>query len=499
MKVMIIDDEPVVRKGLKKCIDWEKYGFTICGEASDGETGLQNVLSMLPDLVLLDVRMPGMYGHVLAEEARKKGFTGKFIILSGYADFDYAKKAITANVTDYLLKPVDEDQLIAAVCQARDELNQERLISAYGGQNTEESRNILLGNLLEGRIKWEQELFALLCKDKKVSSYQLVHVELLCADINIQKVTKDRIITLCSDLTMDSMDLEGKLYILLYGKYAITEFAGRIETVIAEMQEVLFYFSQVISNTAVLPQLFRDIKRTAENRFFFWRDTPYINCGDSCEKQKSPYSEDFLQLLDLLSNYILTGQNDKMKETLEHIELLIRNHNISEGRAAQILVNCYLQIKKMLVEKEPGYASQTSKDMTVLNELCHQRSLYCMITYLTEQFENMIQTKGITNKSICEKMKDYIVNHYQYSILLEDLAQLLGYNTAYLGKLFKKETGLSFHSYLMAIRMEKAKELLIKNVKVYDAAVQTGFKDLEYFSRKFKEQVGFSPSDYRKK
>lgn len=187
MKVMIIDDEPVVRKGLKKCIDWEKYGFTICGEASDGETGLQNVLSMLPDLVLLDVRMPGMYGHVLAEEARKKGFTGKFIILSGYADFDYAKKAITANVTDYLLKPVDEDQLIAAVCQARDELNQERLISAYGGQNTEESRNILLGNLLEGRIKWEQELFALLCKDKKVSSYQLVHVELLCADINIQR------------------------------------------------------------------------------------------------------------------------------------------------------------------------------------------------------------------------------------------------------------------------------------------------------------------------
>lgn len=124
--LFIADDENAIREGLKQIIDWNALGFTLCGEASNGKDALAQILALSPDLVLLDVKMPGLHGTEVIRQAREAGFTGKCIILSGYADFHYAQEAIRSGVRFYLTKPIDEDELLETVTQIREELAQKK-------------------------------------------------------------------------------------------------------------------------------------------------------------------------------------------------------------------------------------------------------------------------------------------------------------------------------------------------------------------------------------
>lgn len=111
INVLIVDDEQIVREGLRYIIDWNTLGFCICGEAANGEDALEMIRQYRPGLVLLDIRMSGMLGTELMEKARSEGFSGAFIILSGYSDFKYAQTALQFGASYYLTKPIDEDEL----------------------------------------------------------------------------------------------------------------------------------------------------------------------------------------------------------------------------------------------------------------------------------------------------------------------------------------------------------------------------------------------------
>lgn len=129
--LFIADDENAIREGLKQIIDWESLGFTLCGEASNGKDALSQILALHPALVLLDVKMPGLHGTEVIRLARESGFEGKCIILSGYADFKYAQEAIRSGVRFYLTKPIDEDELLEAVTQIREEIAQAKSDSSH--------------------------------------------------------------------------------------------------------------------------------------------------------------------------------------------------------------------------------------------------------------------------------------------------------------------------------------------------------------------------------
>ena len=126
MKVLIADDEAVVLEGLKYIIDWEALGFSICSQAKNGNETLEKLLKLSPDLVLLDIRMPGLTGIEIVQIAREKGFAGHFIILSGYSDFSYAQTAIKYGVDFYLTKPIDEDELENAVTTVRNQIEEDQ-------------------------------------------------------------------------------------------------------------------------------------------------------------------------------------------------------------------------------------------------------------------------------------------------------------------------------------------------------------------------------------
>ncbi len=160
LKVLLVDDEPNIRAGIKMIIPWDELGFEVCGEGENGEDGLKKIFELKPDLVLADVRMPGMTGIQLIEAAKNQGADCRFMIVSGYSDFTYAKEAISLGVEGFILKPIDEDELTENLKTVRDKIlaDKERTIRENkSGEYLREQklRSILMGesggeNILSG-------------------------------------------------------------------------------------------------------------------------------------------------------------------------------------------------------------------------------------------------------------------------------------------------------------------------------------------------------------
>ena len=148
MNVLIADDERVVLEGLKYIIDWHGLGFSICGTSSNGADALEKILSLNPDLCLLDIRMPKMNGIEVVQAAVEQGYTGKFIILSGVTDFKLAQTAMRYGVDFYLTKPIDEDELKQAVTTVRELILSEEKNQIFYKEYRDKAKQSILQEIL---------------------------------------------------------------------------------------------------------------------------------------------------------------------------------------------------------------------------------------------------------------------------------------------------------------------------------------------------------------
>lgn len=155
-KLFIADDEAIIREGLRCLLDWETLGFTIAGEAANGDAALQFLLSETPDLVLLDIRMPGMSGLDVVRIAREHGYDGKVAILSGYSDFNYARTAIRYGVLSYLTKPIDEDELLEIVTQIRNQLDSDASARDSSAHYRQKAYDSIIRDLLAGTAAYDR-------------------------------------------------------------------------------------------------------------------------------------------------------------------------------------------------------------------------------------------------------------------------------------------------------------------------------------------------------
>ncbi len=113
--VLIVDDEEIIREGIGSLIDWDALGFVICGEGIDGKDGLAKIMQYNPDLVLLDLRMPGLDGAQVINRARDRNFRGHFILMTGHTEIELAQAALPLGIHDYLVKPIDDEELLRII------------------------------------------------------------------------------------------------------------------------------------------------------------------------------------------------------------------------------------------------------------------------------------------------------------------------------------------------------------------------------------------------
>lgn len=519
--LFIADDENSIREGLKQIIDWEALGFRLCGEASNGKTALSQILVLNPDLVLLDVKMPGLYGTEVIRLARESGFQGKCIILSGYSDFKYAQEAMKSGVRFYLTKPIDEDELYQTVSQIRDELALAKQNSSHLSAYKNKAKSIILQELMENTLPSplsveDRHAFGLtaglyqvaVCEDLHPLNMPAAHT---FADL-LQVTNRDN--NLFEHLQIGNRDV-----LLLKGErglHKLTELLERIDrddSAVKISQDTMFLtYGRPVALPENIHVSYEDAVALLDQRFFCPSGQHIIGFETLSTVQKDeilPKEEPVFSLSpEYLSDYTgrlcdcLSSHNHRMTmDILQELALNLERFPDDIPQIRLFLTDLFLQIKEKMSRHYPTLTLPFRNNSEAINFIHNSSYLYEILRFLSEQFDAVMYALGNSAKdTILYDVLFYIDHHYKENIKLESIAPLFGYNSAYLGKIFTKNVGESFNAYIDHKRIDRSKELLLENnFKVYEIADQVGYKNVDYFHKKFKKYVGMSPAEFRKK
>ncbi|MGM7724425.1 response regulator transcription factor [Metabacillus sp. Hm71] len=504
-KVIIVDDEPMIREGLRTLIPWEESGFQVIDIAKNGRDALEKYKHYSPDLMIVDIRMPEMDGLRLIEKIREENKYVHFIILSGYADFDYAKKALGCQCDGYLLKPLDEDELIDSLGLVHKKLQDKQKLHHLMEDDHEKKKEEFLTNLLMGNGKFTKQEFDMLCQRYGFTSsaYQV-----FMGSIKDHHDVIDKVKTLIEKENRGYVLVnKGRLIILFkddfLSKYRCDKQYLQLLHVMEEFQ-LLPSIGEKVYKPKDIHHSYKTAARLLERKFFHMGG-PLITSKEANDVFDSAYeevsgssfpTESYVERLYYSIDIANIGACEKIVNELVE-ELIGRNE--SEQEVKKHVFHLYTAILNKLLLANPKMHSVLYPLGTNAGDIFEMDSIVTIKEFILKQFKNMIKCfdNGQTDVTL-KKMIDLIHKEFNQNLRLETLAEVFNYNSAYLGKLFKNHTGEYFNTYLDKVRIENGKQLLLQGYKVYEVAEKIGYANVDYFHRKFKKYVGLSPSSFRK-
>ncbi len=507
VNVLIADDEDIVREGLKHVIDWNGLGFCICGEASDGDEALEKLAAYQPDLTLLDVRMPAMNGTDLIRQARERGFAGEFIFLSGYSDFSYAQTALQYGASFYLTKPINEEELEAAVIAVKDKILRSREKEKSFSQYIRKAKAPILQDLLLGKGISE----AIQCTELGLAApvYQVAvycgytpfHVAYDFAEL-LRVANRD-------NMAFEELSLDSKNVILLKGAYALDKFRSCLSHYACGAQKgspldtIFIAYGRTVSALEDIWLSYQDCRQLMQRRFYC-APNQHVLSPEALSHPPllgQPLGGESLALYrNLFLDGILSKKRSLLSETLIQLEDFLRQGQEDPGKVRHFLIDIFLQVKQSVISRYPCSAIPLPPNASVIGLIEKKNYLYEIIQYFREQLDMILRAVGgSSNDMVFNDIVDYIDHNHGSSLKLEDLASLFGYNPSYLGKLFTKKMGKSFNAYLDETRIHHAAELLrTTDLKIYEVAARTGYSNVNYFYQKFHSVMSVSPSEYKR-
>ncbi|MGN0695747.1 MAG: response regulator [Oscillospiraceae bacterium] len=498
LNVMLVDDEPNVRQGIKMMIPWDELGLNVIGEGEDGDDGLDKMMSLHPDIVIADVKMPGKSGIEMTEEAIAKGFSGKVIILSGYSDFSNAKNAISLGVENYILKPVDEDELIECLKNVREKILKERELDFRLAKGCEYINEQLTKGLLSGDPKAIEEARS---SGYTFSSYATAIISCTDKDSPEHRSTVisnvNKFFNNCGNVDIVSMDLSGMQAIVFKGwKHSgIMEMLYRLNKSFSGI--IFIAVGNTVSSPADICNSYKSAYKLYSCRFL------YMHYGVVTEDVMNRSPEEIMSMPEITSQiFAFMEINDtvKLEKTLDILMDNLRCKKFPPERIKVICITLVMDIRSKIVKSSAEKKQDDILGEKLISEIGEQNSLFDIIRLLKSTFTEVSNICfGRTTKSTMERVVQYIKSNYNQELRLEMLAQIFGYNSAYLGKVFHQYTGENFNNYLDSIRITEAKRLLsMDEYKVYEVAEMVGYSNINYFHNKFKKSVGVSPLTYKK-
>lgn len=510
-KLFIADDEAIIREGLRILLDWESLGFSVAGEAANGEAACDFMIRHNPELVLLDIRMPKMNGLNVIHQARKQGFTGNIIILSSYSDFKYAQEACRCGVKYYLTKPVDEAELEEAVRQISRQLDMDLRSLRTAGHYRKCAHDTIIADILTGTADFSMLNFSELHLDADI--YQVAMYEKYSSQKEAASYRFSDLIRINNqdNHSFDSISMQSHEVLLLKGEYAIQKFQEFIQRYHRELKpqknspldSLFIAYGHCVSSLAEVSVSYQEAKSLLAHRFF---------CEENQHTISYLYLPDLHDCIPVLSAALINQYASRLSDALCAFnrsltaEILLDLQQKLYDAADPIdsvklfLADLFLQIKERIGRQYstipipfPGYAE-------LIHTIREKHYLYEIIRFFTEQFENIMQAIGNYDRhSILDDVFHYIDHNYERGLTLENIAPLFGYNSSYLGKIFYKKAGESFNSYLDHVRIKHAKELLLQDsIKVYEVAEKVGYRNVDYFHIKFKKYVEQTPAEFRR-
>lgn len=509
-RVIFIDDEAITLNLLQSAIDWGKYNVVVCGTASDGAEGIELFRQVEPDIVIADIRMPNMTGIEFSGAIRQSNKKVKILLLSAYADFDYAQIAIKYQVSEYLLKPLDEDKLEKAIERVVQEIDSENSISSsivtYRMKNAEKQLQQLFIQNRETEVSQanadipEEVLEAYRNSDRLVDVLSINEAQSLrdYAFIETIKQTfKDQLGTGVGVAVINPIELVA----LTTG----TEFQQKMEEIFDILRQQEKFVKVGISHIVNPIDLLQSCHQ-AEIALYQAFYTGEVVCNYS---NSFRFTNDLtINVADFENHIMELVEQGKCEELISVFQSHLSNLFLKQVYPPLIYDFVIDVLKWIKITTAKQYRDDT---LTSFYTIDRNRLRLCatkenMVSYLDSLLKNASQAvqefiAGNSSYYIVRRAKEYTKEHYtQVEFSLHDVADFVGLSKNYFSKVFHESTGQKFWDYVTQYRIEKAKELLRNsNRSNCEISLSIGYESEFYFSKIFKRVVGISPQQYRKR
>ncbi|MFC6332741.1 response regulator [Paenibacillus septentrionalis] len=519
--IVIIDDDRSLLDGMKYAIPWSDFHLEWVGEAIDGREGIEVIHECSPDIVLTDINMPVMNGLVMIEQLRNEGFKGKFIILSGYTDFEYARQAMRLQVDDYLSKPISLESLRKVIERVMERLDEEEQSAQHYTmlQNQLELYKpyvvrewltaFVTGNnaVLETIPDIQSKL-----ADWTVQRHVLAGIEVGNNDLwdkldrernMIRFVIQNVVCEMVNEVTSDYeyIELHSRRFVILLHRLPsegtveqfqedAVQLCDRLETYLKKQLKLQLKVEagEVVESWKRIPDAFASLFQSKE---------PEDN-GNSISGPPAsiPFYHELAEAvrhghIDEARRIITAYVNDLKPEEQYNASGLRSWSNNLWSIMAYSLYDIGIELDRIVARFSPAEEMTAPYNPASLRE------------WLLQTVEQLLDGLQVGDNSKHRQMTNFMIRfvheNYSNNITIKQLADELQLSKNYLGQIFRNVTGESFNQYVTRVRMEKAKQMIIEGkLYIYEIAEKVGYTNIPYFSSQFKKITGVNPTDLQK-
>ncbi len=532
LKVFLVEDESVIREGLRDKIPWEQYGFRYAGDAADGEMALPQIRKWKPDVLITDIKMPFMDGLSLSEIVKEEFPKTRIIIISGYDDFEYARQAIKAGVDQYLLKPITRAALRNVLLEMKEKIEQDAEQKDYQAQFQDEMQEFeqfslrrFFEKILDGKLSVKEiyEEAALRSLQIAAPCYNLLLFSIFGRNEQPSKEARERLMR--RQEAVFHYFLRHPQYILFrlnvscYGvlvksdeqhmEELIEGGLDHIRKICAPDDSDTGWYAAVgktVERLSMLPECYKTVNHYFAYRFMM--PGIHILTERTLSDQLADHDEknigdvDFMQMdPERIRDFLSKGEWKEIHDFVESYLANIQNALKSRMFRSYVILNIRFAIVAFLESigaKREEYAETIDEAVRMIHENDGE-----MFEYFSTMLQTAMQLRDQINtyqgRKLFKKALAYVDTNYDSeSLSLNLVAEQTGMSANYLSAVFSQNMQKTFIEYVTEKRIEKAKKLLRQTDKASgEIAKEVGYKDAHYFSFVFKKLQGVSPREYR--
>ncbi|MCM1038999.1 MAG: response regulator [Roseburia sp.] len=532
LKVFLVEDESVVREGLRDNIPWQQFGYQFVGEAGDGEMALPLIRKTKPDVLITDIKMPFMDGLTLSHIVSQEFPEMKIIIISGYDDFEYAREAIKVGVDQYLLKPITRRTLQKALTEVKEKIESEQEQKNYLNKYQDDMHEyeqfflrhffekVFAGELSVQEIYEEAQKHAL---NMDASCYNLVLIDVQGKSV---RRSSGEVCQRCYEELMRFLMRFPNYYLVfrwsvnVYGimiqgeEENINERTAKclegIEQICAQYEEEVNWYAAAgtpVGRFSLLADCYRKLNHIFNYRFF--EPGRHIISEQEAESAASENGEDALEAVDmakvnpeLLKSFLARGQKEEVTEFVSNflngLGQALRSRIFWDYLLLNIRFATLSYIEGLGVTKQEFLEHVHTENIQKLEIGLENMQRYAgeLLTQAIAFRDREYDTQG---KKALKKALEYIEENYtRENLSLNEIAAIMEVTPNYFSAMFSQEMQMTFVEYVTQKRMEKARWLLQETeMRANEIALAVGYKNPHYFSFVFKKTQGCTPREYR--
>ncbi len=515
-KVVIADDEKIIQEGLTESIDWEELGFEIVGCFSDGTDVIEYLDTMPVDVVITDIMMNRADGIEVAKYVQERSLLCKVVFISGHSDFELARKAVKYGVMEYMLKPIQLEEVTTVLHRIKDELDRNANDDAFRSKQEEHRARLQLflkeqfiNNLTLGAFDNRKEIeermqFLLPACRAELAPCMLLDAQIADIDQTVEDqwdsslelfyeelyrfVDEDKDQGLLHILYKDKDRL--RLFMILRGACESTEDAQTLCDLCAAQLSVRLSETLRTPVSLSIKRVFRNIYKVAELReLLLAGNTDFYDKDVLLQEQKRLIVSNILLGNFSVSQKVMTG--------------MVQGLAIEDLRYCRnVVVDIFASVNEALRENDPQLyrAVRPYIDYHIIVNLQTPADIERYCVRLFGRMKDRDDRKDqFDSGALVNHMKQYVRSHIFEDIVVDDIAEEVFFSVSHLRRVFKKETGETFLQYVVRKKMEKAVELLHDpKYRIYQISDMLGYKSARYFSKLFSSNIGCFPAEYRK-